>query len=229
MRAPLERPVRDMPASAFAPILARLLARLPGGLAAAVVDFEGETVDYWGDLEPFDIRLAAAQWLVELDRWRSKWPDIAFMAVAARRRGFLVARLPEQYALVVVLSRHHGTTFPRRAIGACETELCREAGWPLPLQPCLAVDVRALRGRPSAVRFEGVDFQVEVIGSDAASARDRAFRVRMAAGQAHAGMELTLVREAGGYWYTEGPVLVPRTPEERTSGISLPPPPQRYR
>ena len=53
---------RDQAETAFTAILASLVERVPGAHAAALVDAEGETVDYAGDGEPFFLRVAAAAW-----------------------------------------------------------------------------------------------------------------------------------------------------------------------
>ena len=65
MSAPSEPPPksvfpRDTDPTPFTPILDALLGRLPGAVAAALVDREGETVDYSGRGDPFDMKVAAA-------------------------------------------------------------------------------------------------------------------------------------------------------------------------
>jgi hypothetical protein len=66
LRVPFARiqalpPRRDNPSSAFADILERLAARLPGVLALVLVDSEGETVDYWTRRDPYEARVVGAQ------------------------------------------------------------------------------------------------------------------------------------------------------------------------
>ncbi len=52
---------RDQAASNFAATLGRLCDAVPA-VSAALVDGEGETVDYSGSLSPYEIRVAAAEW-----------------------------------------------------------------------------------------------------------------------------------------------------------------------
>src|ERR1700730_10328586 len=59
-------PPRDQEASTFAAILNDLVVRLPGAFAAALVDGEGETVDYGGKVDPFDAKINAAHWRLVL-------------------------------------------------------------------------------------------------------------------------------------------------------------------
>ena len=60
-------PARDMDATAFARILHDLIARLPGAFACALVDLGGETVDYAGVVDPFDVKVAAAHMRIILN------------------------------------------------------------------------------------------------------------------------------------------------------------------
>jgi hypothetical protein len=57
--------VRDQSDSAFSAILGQLCDDC-GALAAALVDGEGETVDYAGLLSPYEIKVAAAEWRIVL-------------------------------------------------------------------------------------------------------------------------------------------------------------------
>ncbi len=59
-------PPRDQETTSFTDILRRLLRATSGARAAALVDFEGETVDYAGVLDPFELRIAAAHWQIVL-------------------------------------------------------------------------------------------------------------------------------------------------------------------
>jgi hypothetical protein len=53
--------VRDQAVSEFSGTLMRL-CDATAAFGAALVDAEGETVDYAGSLSPFEIRVAAAEW-----------------------------------------------------------------------------------------------------------------------------------------------------------------------
>ena len=66
MKPPSPDPLaRDQLASPFSAILQRLCESC-GAQAAALVDAEGETVDYAGRVAPFDARVAAAEWRLVL-------------------------------------------------------------------------------------------------------------------------------------------------------------------
>ena len=60
LRAPRRRPPRDQAESPFNVILEEFLDVVRFARGAAIVDFEGETVDYAGAVDPFELRVAAA-------------------------------------------------------------------------------------------------------------------------------------------------------------------------
>jgi len=205
-------PVRDMEATAFAKILSDLLGRLPGAFACALVDLGGETVDYAGVGEPFDMKIAAAHvriLLNDLEEYGSLG-DPRWIVIRGAKRSFVGRRLPEGYALVVLLRRRAGFTSSERAFAVCERALAIEAGWRVvaPRAPWFPIDVRVdRRGRPYVVGSPPV--AVEVLGAVVGLPhRERGFRVRLATGS-----ELTLVRESGRVWYADEDLeaLVPAT------------------
>lgn len=193
-------PARDVDATPFTPILAELLARLPGAYGAALVDGEGETVDYAGIATPFDVRVAAAHLQILL-RQVAEYGVLGsprWMIVRGSRKSVIIHALPDGYALAVLLRRRAGFTASRRAFASCERALAKEAGWPEPEgRAWYAVDVEVdARGRPTRVAR---DTAVEVLGAVMGlPVRERAFRVRT-----HDGIELTLVREARSCWYAD--------------------------
>ena len=195
-------PVRDMDATAFAKILADLLTRLPGAFACALVDLGGETVDYAGVGEPFDMKIAAAHvriLLNDLDEYGSLG-DPRWLVIRGAKRSFIGRRLPEGYALVVLLRRRAGFTSSERAFAVCERALAAEAGWRVvPSRAAwFPLEVRVdRRGRPTVVGAPPV--AVEVLGAVMGlPRREKGFRVRLATGS-----ELTLVRESGRVWYAD--------------------------
>jgi hypothetical protein len=204
-------PARDQAESSFVPILRDLVARLPGALAAAVVDAEGETVDYSSArVDPFHVRIAAAHWrilLTELAQARGFGGAPREVIVRASKKSFLARTLPEDYALVVVLGRGAGFTASSRGIVACERALCREAGWALRAagHEWFPVRVETENGRPAhlgATFDDGTRKRAQaltVLGALVGlGPRERGFRVRLGSGR-----ELNLVREAGGFWYSD--------------------------
>jgi len=211
--APSAAPARDQDATPFAAILEALVARVPGALAAALVDVEGETVDYAGALEPFDVKVAAAHLRIVLATAAAQSGIGALRSLVLRgeRRSFIVCPLPDAYAMVVILRRRAGFTASSRALYAAERALCREAGWRLPgdhAPAWCAVDVDCdRRRRPAMVRAAPSDHahRVDILGAIVGlPAREVGFRVRL-----DTGAELTLVREPGGFWYADS-VLDPK-------------------
>jgi predicted regulator of Ras-like GTPase activity (Roadblock/LC7/MglB family) len=197
---------RDQHESAFAAILAKLVSRVPGARGAALVDAEGETVDYAGRAKPFDVRIAAAHFRIVLDEARERpgLGEVRSIAVRAARASYLVQTLPEGYALVVVMMRSAGFSGWHRAVASCAHALGEEAGWndasELPPRWFPVTVLRDERRRPAAVRADGRLHPLEILGSLQAgvSGRERAWRIRF-----ESGLEATLVREPGGACYLD--------------------------
>ena len=211
---------RDQHESAFAAILGDLMRRVPGARGAALVDSEGETVDYSGRGNPYEMRIAAAHFRIVLDeaRRQAALVDVRSIVARAARASFAVHALPDGYALVVRFSRGGGFRGVGRAIPVCLRWLADEAGWPPEWSPWHAVDVVSdERGTPRVARMStltsraGVDEStvVEVLGRYRAvlPEREKAWRVRLPTG-----VELTLVHESSGFWYVDEP-LIPRSSE----------------
>ncbi len=205
-------PSRDQDVTAFTAILARLLDRLPGASAAALVDQEGEAVDYAGFLKPFDMKLVAAHFRVVIDELRERpaLRSATYLLLRTKRSSYQVHVLPEGYALVVVLARAAGFSPWRRAISACSLELAREAAWPhrglLGVHRWYAARVAIdERRRPAALLLGSRPYAIEVLGAVAtpSPSRERGWRIRV-----ESGVETTLVREAGGAWYVDDPAAL---------------------
>jgi predicted regulator of Ras-like GTPase activity (Roadblock/LC7/MglB family) len=196
-------PPRDMDASPFSAILASFLTRVPGAIAAALVDAEGETVDYSGKYDLFELKVMAAHFRILLGTAGTLVGESAppsELVVRGDRKTVLVLLAPEGYAVVVVLRRRAGFTRRELASQTLMRELSREAGWSLAASsPWETVDVRAdRRGRPVALQV-GIDGSVglEVLGK----LGRYGYRVRSAEGH-----EFTLVREPKNHWYADTPL-----------------------
>src|SRR5215510_1900056 len=129
---------RDQMPSSFAPTLGRLCSSA-GVVGAALVDSDGEAVDYAGRVAPFDIRVAAAEWriiLTRLGRCRhSPWRETRQIMVRGVNKSFGAVLLPEGYALVVQLLPRCFRVSPR-ALSEAVREICENAGLGEPfLQP----------------------------------------------------------------------------------------------
>ncbi|HSC85818.1 MAG TPA: hypothetical protein VLC09_01045 [Polyangiaceae bacterium] len=207
---------RDQALSPFTPVLAEL-CRASGACSAALVDQEGETVDYAGRGDPFEIRVLAAELRLLLQHTK---PTVHFsrtssLMIRARRGSFFILSLPEGYALVVRLGRR-AAGISERCLSIAVRELCEEAGFSSPrsrrsdLPPGVEpprqwrrVRVEVEEGqtrRPRAVETNAGLASVEVMGRVAGegSRREQGFRVRLTNGE-----EGTLVRERLGRWYLE--------------------------
>ena len=96
--------VRDQSDSAFSAILGRLCDD-SGALAAALVDGEGETVDYAGLLSPYEIKVAAAEWRIVLAVVReSRLPGfhtVGCLTVRAKGRSFVIEAMPDGGKLII--------------------------------------------------------------------------------------------------------------------------------
>lgn len=194
---------RDQEESAFAAILAGLVARVPGARAAALVDRGGETVDYAGRGNPYELRVAAAHFRLVLDEAlaQGSLAGARSFVVRAARASFVVRSLPDGYALVLCLSRGAGFRGLARAIPAFTRRLAHEAGWTQEPNSWYAVDVLADERRsPYAIDAGGRPILLEILGRFRAALpeHERAWRVRT-----QPGTELTLVRESGGFWYSD--------------------------
>jgi hypothetical protein len=206
-------PPRDQHESAFHRILEALVKAQPSARAAALFDAEGETVDYAGQLDPFEVKVAAAHWQIVLAAWPETLTPRS-ISVRARHTGFVLRPLDEGYALVLIL--HPLATFAvsTRALASADLALRREAGLGrLELaQPWYPIEVEPAahdRRRPSRVLVDRAWHDLEVLGALVGlGRRERGFRVRLVT----SGAELMLVREPSGAWYVDEPL---QTPEPR--------------
>ena len=201
-------------ATIFSAALMRL-CDAAAALGAALVDAEGETVDYAGVVDPYDIKVVAAEWAVVVARLRAS--SVALLAgtevvrVRGRKKSFVVSALAADYALVLQLLPH-AFAISERAMNEAVREVSLEAGLPLP-PACLRakeqwsrVDVRcepAPSRRPVALWVGGGWLALEVLGrwTRGLGPREVGYRARL-----KTGAELALVRERLGRWYAEGPL-----------------------
>ncbi len=207
---------RDQAPSPFTPVLQEL-CRATGAGCAALVDNEGETVDYAGLGDPFEIRILAAELRLlaqHLDQ-AVLLRSTTEMLIRARRGSFFLRSLPEGYALVLRLGRR-ATSVSDRSLSIAVRELCAEAGFAAPMSQRggrppgtevarqwkkVEVQVEGPRSRrPVTLATPGGPTELEVMGRIATnpSSRETGYRVRLANGE-----EGTLIRERLGRWYLE--------------------------
>lgn len=214
---------RDQDASPFSAILCRLCEGC-SALAAALVDKEGETVDYAGGISPYEIRIAAAELRLMLAFTREAavfgFSEVSEIRLRAGKRSYAVIALGDGYAIVLELIRHSFALSSRAVLQAIR-ELEFEAGIQSVLRPGStrwsrvqvrpsAIDPR----RPEAIWLEGAWHSVTVLGryrTGDVLERERGYLARLANGA-----EFSLVREPLGIWFADdlsysgaAPYLVP--------------------
>ncbi len=209
---------REQIESRFGVILADLVARVPGARAAALVDHQGETVDYAGRLDAFSVRVAAAHMrivLQDLTQHEGLAHAPTSIAVRTTRGGFAVYALPEGYAVALLLSHKARLTGHARAVSAITRLLADEVGWPAPAGRgphwyALEVVSDSL-GRPKGVRVRGALEPLDALGrfESGLGWRQRGWRVRFSSG-----VEAMLVRESGGFWYADETPMAPDPPDK---------------
>jgi hypothetical protein len=181
-------------------------------LAAALVDTEGETVDYAGVVDPYEVRVSAAEWSLVLRvvaRCESApWQGTRQLMVRGARRSFAVVRVSSEYAIVVQLLPRCFRVSPR-ALAEARREIVQEAGLdpteevPHGEEQWVRLDVMTRPGTrtPTALWWGGEWRALEVLGRYASEQLGRgetAYRARLPPG-----IELTLVREPLGLWYAD--------------------------
>lgn len=203
---------RDTEPTAFTHILETLIERVAGALAALLVDSLGETVDYAGRGDPFEMRVAGAHLQIVLRELGTvEWlGEPRWLVIRGALRSFAATALPDGYVLIVLLRPRAAFTLSTRALKVCTRALAQEAGWTTrEVAKSEGTKQRSWffttvetdrRGRPTHVGEKRMS--VEVIGAVMGlSVRERGFRVRTAEGG-----ELTLVREPRARWYADEPV-----------------------
>lgn len=199
---------RDQTPSSFAPTLGRLCSSA-GVVGAALVDCDGEAVDYAGRVSPFDIRVAAAEWRIILRRLEkcqhAPWRDTRQVMIRGVNKSFGAMLLPEGYALVVQLLPRCFRVSPR-ALSEAVREICENAGLdsPSPGAQWMRVQVNesdAPQRRPSSVWVHRKWLPVEVLGrwvGPELLPNEIGYRVRLLGGA-----EVTLVREPLAQWFAD--------------------------
>lgn len=201
-------------ASPFAGLLEDLLDAMPYLRGGAIVDFEGETVDFAGEVDTFELRVAAATMQLMLSELRQNahFEELLEVRISTGRQGYVVRALDASYSLVLIPRPLATFVLSERVLLEVEHRILLEAG----LSPRAPLDwFRAEvrldgRRRPTKIRAASslLDFEppawldVEVLGAVVEqAAAPRVFRIRL-----ESGAELTLLREGRGLWFVDGPI-----------------------
>lgn len=200
-------PPRDQQLSAFTRILRRLIASTAGARGAALVDSEGETVDFAGTLDTFDLKVTAAHFQIVMREARSQphFETIFQLVVMAKERSYVVRAIHPSYSIVFVLHERAAFCCSARALHEAHLRLCMEASLPLPPRQVhwFGAEIREDRShRPLAALRDEQWREVIVLGGLVGlGARERGFRVRLPNGA-----EFNLVRERHGRWFSDEPI-----------------------
>lgn len=207
---------RDQSDSPFSAILAQLCDNT-GALAAALVDAEGETVDYAGLLDPYEIKVAAAEWrLVLRVVHESRLPgfrNVSSITVRARGRTYLIESMPDGYAVALRLPRHCFNV-SRRALAQALRELGGEAAIELPeartqlnwARVFVRTPDREKQHRPDAIWLGDRWSPITILGRY--QARDLARNERGYLARLVTGAEVFLVREPLGIWFIDNAAVL---------------------
>lgn len=118
---------------AFKKILSDLLASLPGGLGAILVDWEGEAVDQSGIIDEYDLKVIGAHKGLILTNLRqavarAEGNQLQEIIITTERLQTLILPVDEDYFLVLTLGNGHGfgrARFEaRRAVEKLRKEIC---------------------------------------------------------------------------------------------------------
>lgn len=220
IKAPRRRraALRDQGESPFALLLGMLLDAIPFARGAALVDFEGETVDYAGEVDPFELRVAAATFQLLLGELRGtpRFEAVRQVNVACRKSGYVVRVLDPHYSLVVVVRRLGTFQISERVVDEIEAHLLLEAGFAFkpPHWHRVEVDAQGRPPRPRRIRRvlaegsltlpndEGEAWtDVIVLGQLVTLAQgEHGYRVRL-----DTGAEVNLVCERSRLWFIDAP------------------------
>lgn len=206
-RVPVQR---DQAESPFAVLLASLLEALPFARGAALVDFEGETVDYAGTVDPFELRVAAATFQLLLGDLRSTpmCRDLRQVNLVLAKSGYLLRVLDPHYSLVVVLRKLGTFVVSQRVVDEVAAHILNEAGLSDRRANWHRVEVDA-EGRPPRPRRlrraisedEPSWTSIEVLGTLVAVGHsEHGYRVRLGTGA-----EVNLLCEHQRLWFIDEP------------------------
>lgn len=210
-------PPRDQAPSSFTTILERLVHSTPSARGAALVDFEGETVDYAGSLDPYELKVAAATWQIAVSEvCATSFAGFTQLVVRAARSSFVLRRVSDHYAVILVLHARAAFAVSDRALAEAETALVTEAGWSRKNRPAwfsvsVQTDVDADH-RPTSVLVADAWLPIEVMGTLVGLVeRERGYRVRLSSGA-----EMMLIRERNGMWFCDEPLAALEHPSARS-------------
>lgn len=114
--------------SGFYPILETLVGEVQGARAAIFCDGEGESIDFCGDMDPYDIKVIGAYGAIILDRLAGRPDRAPELVVISCRRLTICLRRVETYILTLVLRRRTFAAGMDEAIERAVRKFVMEAG-----------------------------------------------------------------------------------------------------
>ncbi|MCU0659907.1 MAG: hypothetical protein MUF64_32975 [Polyangiaceae bacterium] len=199
--------VRMHEGGVFGAILEDTVRSVPGCIAIAFVDQEGEAVDAVGWANDFDIKVTGAHLRIMLELARFSFGgEPSDLLICATHISYRVHVVAEGYVLVFLCARDAAFHTSPRVLAACSRALSREAGFSMPsTQAWFSAEVltqEATLNKPVQARGKGPWLQVEVLGALVGLPdQERGYRVRLSNGH-----EVTLVREPLGRWWSDAPL-----------------------
>ena len=117
-------------ASEFGEVLADLVGGTPGALGAVFIDWEGESVDQFGHIPEFDIRIMGAHWGIILNQVKTITERHGLglptsIMLSNEQSDVIIRTITEDYYVVLALKKgaHLATALKEldRAVSAIET------------------------------------------------------------------------------------------------------------
>ena len=114
--------------SNFSVILETLVSDVPGAIASMFCDEEGESIEYCGSMDTYDIKIAGAYSAIIIRQLKTEHsPNTNFVEVTCHKRTLFVQQI-ERYFLVLILERRSFSANLEDAIEKAAAKFAEEAG-----------------------------------------------------------------------------------------------------
>jgi len=114
--------------SGFFPILESLVSEVKGAEAAIFSDAEGESIEFCGDMDPYDIKVIGAYATILMSQLRTRHNSNPYSLIISCSKRTLVLRKMETYILTLVLRRRTYTAGLEEAVDRAAELFIKEAG-----------------------------------------------------------------------------------------------------
>jgi predicted regulator of Ras-like GTPase activity (Roadblock/LC7/MglB family) len=94
----------------FKTLLTKLVEAVPGAIGAILADWEGESVEQFSQVDPFEMKVTAAHWGILLTRLKGlqeKYPTgrVLQSLISTDEQHVIVGAIGDDYALVMTMNR----------------------------------------------------------------------------------------------------------------------------